>query len=540
MKAHFELKSLIREIGNKSHDSYKSIEGTYLFNNFVLFIEFVQKDSNDPPGRFRIKIDQEIAKFPPDIFSNRTREIALRDFLTRSFCDAVTEFSSDEFISFEYPGQEILERSSVFVDSSFVEVRFEVTLQTSGNILSNEDAEDFLFKRLPQIVQSSLIFDNLEEEALYKHIETSEDADFLRNELENLRLIAFVAEDSSLPRGSKSSSLPMATNAVTAFSSPERLKMDVELPNKGQITGMGIPRGITFITGEKNHGKSTLLDAIQMGIYNHIPGDGREFVVSNPNSVKVRSEEGRSINNLDISAFLPTLEVANCYSTVHADNITSEAANIIESIEIGADVLLLDEDTSAPGFLLKILEKVENNSKETASLIPYIEKAKSLFREYMISTIMVIENPQGFYEEADFVVRMKHKKAEEITLEIKNDGEHSGTNDNFGFIQERIPCFDNMADLREQDIIVNEDMRFIEQIVSISQLNTIGKAIEYSKKYMDGKKTFRQVTSLVMLDIGRAGLDVLDPNLRGDYAEFRKIELFAALNRLNSLKVKQK
>ena len=548
MKAHFELKRLIRNIGNKSYDSYESIEGTYLFNNFVLFIEFVQKYSNDPPGRFRIKIDQEIAKFPPDTFSNRTREIALRDFLTRTFYDAITEFSSDEFISFEYPGQEILERTSAFVDSSFVEVRFEVTLHTRGNILSNDDVEDFLLKRLPQIVESSLIFDNLEEETLYKHIETSEDADFLRNELENLRLIAFVAEGSSLPRESKSSSLPMATNAVTTFSSPERLKMDVELPNKGQITGMGIPRGITLITGEQDSGKSTLLNAIQMGIYNHIPGDGREFVVSNPNSVKIRSEKGRSINNLDISAFLPALEDANCYSANHADNITSEAANIIEAIEIGADVLLLDEDTSAPGFLLNTQEKAENNSNEIVSLIPYIEKAKNLFREYMISTIMVIENPLGFYEEADCVIRVNDKKAEDITLEIKNEGEHGGTNGIFGFIQERIPNFVNMGDLKELDNIINEnmalfskeDVAYIEQIVSVSQLNTIEKAIEYSKKYMDGKKTFRQVTSLVMLDIGRAGLDILDLDLPGNHAEFRKIELVSALNRLNSLKVKQK
>ena len=429
-----------------------------------------------------------------------------------------------------------------------MEVRFEVRLHTSGNILSNDDIEDFLLKRLPQIVESSLIFDNLEQDMLYKHIETSEDADFLRNELENLRLIAFVAEGSSLPRESKSSALPMVTNAVTTFSSPERLKMDVELPNKGQITGMGIPRGITLITGEQDSGKSTLLNAIQMGIYNHIPGDGREFVVSNPNSVKIRSEKGRSINNLDISAFLPALEDANCYSAKHADNITSEAANIIEAIEIGADVLLLDEDTSAPGFLLNTQEKAENNSNETVSLIPYIEKAKNLFREYIISTIMVIENPLGFYEEADCVIHLNDKKAEDITLEIKNEGGHAGTNGIFGFIQERIPNFVNMDDLKEPDNIINEnmalfskeDLAYIEQIVSVSQLNTIEKAIEYSKKYMDGKKTFRQVAGLVMLDIGRAGLDILDLDLPGNYAEFRKIELVSALNRLNSLKVKKK
>jgi len=548
MKAHFELKSLIQYIGNKSLHSYKSIEGTYLFKNFVLFIDYAQEHPSDPPGRFRIQIDQETAKFPLDTFSNRTREIALRDFLSRTFYHAIRAFSPDDFIIFEYPGQEIIERTSAFVDSSFVEVRFEAKLYSNGNILGTEDVEDFLFLRLPQIVESSLIFNNIEKEKLYKHIETSEDADFLRIELENLRLIAFIAEDSILPRISEENQLPLNENESIPFRSPYNLKMDVELPNRGQISGMGIPRGITFITGAQVSGKSTLLNAIQMGIYNHIPGDGREFVVSNPNSVKVHSEKGRNINNVDISAFLPALEDANCYSTAHSDNIISEAANIIESIEIGADVLLLDEDTSAPGFLLQIGENNANISNEATPVIPYIYKVKSLFREYMISTIMVIEDPQGSYQAADFVIRMKDNKAEDITLEIKDEAEQVGTNENFGFIQERIPNFGNTADLKEPDNIANEnvalsskeEMRFIEQIVSASQLFAIEKAIEYSKKYIDGKKTFRQVTSLVMLDIGRSGLDILDSDLSGNYAEFRRIELVSALNRLNCLKVEQK
>lgn len=545
MKAHFELKSLIQNIGEKTPKFYKSIEGSYLFNSFILFIDYVHEKPNDPTGLFRIKIDQENAQFPKNTFSNRRREIALRDFLSRTFYHAVTEFSSDEFISFEYPGQEIIERTSVFVDSSFVEVRFNVTLRSDQGTPGSDDLEDFLFVQLPQIVDSSLIFGHIDKEALYKHIETSEDADFLRNELENLRLIAFIAEDSMLPRFPENSQLPL--NESIPFRSPYNLKMDVELPNKGQISGMGIPRGITYITGDKHQGKSSLLNAIQMGIYNHIPGDGREFVVSNPNSVKVRSEEGRSVNNVDISAFLPALEDANSYSTDFADNITSEAANIIESIEIGADVLLLDEDTSAPGFLFNNQEKFDIHSQEGVSLIPYLNKVKSLFREYMISTILVTEDPKGSYQAADFVIRMKDKKAHDITSEVQ-EGEESESNGGFGFIHERIPFFEHDTNMKNSDTgsleniacLPEDYMNLVEQIVSVSQLKSIEKAVEYSMKYMDGKRTLRQVTSLLMLDIGRAGLDILGSNLSGSFTEFRKIELVSVLNRLKSLKVIQK
>lgn len=567
MKAHFELKNILQNIDGEAYKSYKSIEGEYLFNDYTLYIDDVQGNPTTSPSSLRVKIAQSVALFPRDTYSNRSREIALRDFITRKFHEAINKLSKTErgsgnsgLISIDNAGQQILERTSAFVNESFVEVRFTVGLPAFERKVAAKEAEAIFFDELPEIIRSALLFKNLDKDALYKHIETSEDADFLRNELENLKLIAFVAENSILPRQSGTSSLPIESDAVP-FISPDTLKMDVELPNKGQITGMGILRGITLIVGEDNHGKSTLLKAIEQGIYNHIPGDGREYVVSNPNSVKVRAEDGRSIHNVDISPFikdLPSGDNTDSFSTQSASSGISQAVNIIEAVEVGADVLLIDENTSANNFLYHNSNSRENASEKYEYITPYIDNARNLYNEYMVSSILVIGRSEDYFGIADFVIKMTDFKAQNMTQEATEIAHQRSDvqkiDSYFGTIRDRIPLVESLDSSKGGDNIeipsngISDiefgsniiDLSSIEQIVSISQINAIRDAIQYAKKYMDGKKSFRQVTSLVMLDIGRSGLDVLTPRLSGDYAEFRKLELAAAINRLRTLKVEQK
>jgi len=570
MKAHFELKNILQSIDAKGYKSYKEIEGEYLFGEYTLYIDHVQGDPFASPSRMRVRVNQQTAGFPSDTYLNRSREIALRDFITRKFHSAIKEVSKggkgsgkSGLISIDNPGQEILDRTSAFVNESFVEVRFTVGLPAFGRKVAGREAEAIFFDELPQIISSALIFKNLDKDALYKHIKTSEDADFLRNELENLRLIAFVAEGSILPRQSGVSALPLAEDKAVPFVSPDNLKMDVELPNKGQITGMGIPRGITLIVGGGYHGKSTLLKAIELGIYNHIPGDGREYVVSNPNSVKIRAEDGRSVHNVDISPFIKNLpfdEDIVSFSTEDASVSTSQAANILEAVEVGADVLLIDEYTSATNFMIRDHRTQELVSKENEPITPYIDKARHLFNEYMVSTILVIGGSGDYFDIANFVICMTDYKAEDVTLEAKDIAERNKTEQNverdayFGTVRERIPLPESLdAGKGKREVRISAkglhtiafgtndiDLNALEQLVANSQTNAIGDAIQYAKKYIDGKKSLRQITSLVMLDIGRAGLDVLNPRLQGHYAEFRKIELAAAINRLRTLRAEQK
>ena len=498
MKAHFELKNILQSIDGNKYESYKSIEGEYLFNDYTLFIDEVMENQS---CRARVVVSQEVALFPDDTYKNRSREIALRDFITRKFYEGC----GSENVRIQNPGQEILERTSCLIDSSSVEIRFTINLPTIENKVDGTDAENILFRELSKIIESTAIYENVEKEALYKHIETNEDADFLRAELENLRLIVFVAEGSILQRDDQNEG---PNTECMPFSSPPNLKMDIELPNSGQITGMGIPRGITYIVGEGKSGKSTLLNAISQGIYNHIPGDGREFSVSNPNSVKIDIENGRNVECVDLSAFLQDSKNSSCYSTESADASVSEAANIVEAVEIGADVLLVDQ--------------------ECADL--YIDKARSLFTDYMVSTILAAEELDDHIDSANFIIRMNDYKAEEMAADKKIESINYSS---IGHIAERIPLVESID-------VSNLDLDSIEQLVSKSQITAIRDTIEYAKKYMDGKKSLRQLSSLVMLDLGRSGLDVLNPELSGEYAEFRKIELVAAINRLKTLKVEQK
>ncbi len=498
MKAHFELKNIIYEIDGEDHGQGRSLIGEYLFNKYTLFIDDLVLSEPEPVFNVRARIAQDTALFPDDTYSSRAREIALRDYITRRF----NENCSSRKISIETPGQEILGRTSVLIDNNFLEVRFKAVLHWAEGKINSKETDSLFFEELPVIVESSALFQNLDKDLLYKHIETNEDADFLRAELENIRLIAFVAEGSRLPTGD---------GGFMPFTSPENLKMDVELPNLGQITGLGIPRGITFILGEDSQAKSAILDAISEGIYNHVPGDGREYAVSNPNSVKINNETGRRIRCVNISAFTNDSESSACFSSDNADYIEAQAANIVEAVEVGADVLLIDQD----------------------GIDSYIEKASALYNEYMVSSIVAAEEMDEYYGIANYIIQTNDNQAKDMALEGYDESAGNSAYSPIGHIAERIPLAESI-DLSEVEL------SSLEHIVSDTQRAAITDAINYAKKYMDGKKSFRQVCSLVMLDIGRSGLDILSTDPVGDYAEFRKIELAAAINRLKSLKVSQK
>ncbi|MCJ7751232.1 MAG: ABC-ATPase domain-containing protein, partial [Armatimonadetes bacterium] len=308
-----QLCTTLRRIDGRGYKAYKDLCGGYDFGRYALLIDHVQGDPFAAPSLLRLRLPQTMAKFPPDLFRNRPRRIALEDYLTRAFGAACTKRGRPDRGSGKsgdiYTGscsQEVLERTSARVTENDVELRFFLGLPAFGRRIAGRQAEEMLFQELPALAVASLLYENLPADDVRAHVETVEDADSLRRQLAEKKLVAFVPDGAVLPRESGVSDRPLR-GEVVPFHSPDSRRVELVGPNCGSIPGMGIPEGVTLIVGGGYHGKSTLLNAIARGVYNHLPGDGRERVVANEDAVKIRAEDGRFIEKVDISPFISNL-----------------------------------------------------------------------------------------------------------------------------------------------------------------------------------------------------------------------------------------
>ena len=569
MKDKNYLIKLLAGINGRGFKAYRELQGVYDFDTFSLIVDHVQSDPFAAPSRFRVTIPQKTAAFPEDTFGNKSREVGLRDFLTRQFCLHAKKISKQDrgtgksgLITMDTPGQEVLERTSVFVNKESVEARFVVGLPARGHTVLANIAKEMLLHEIPEIVTRSLLYDSLERAQLYRHIETVEDADFLRERLSGLSLIAFVADGAVLPRASGIDNRPMSRGTIVPFQSPPAFSVPVELPNHGLIKGMGIPEGVTLITGGGYHGKSTLLDALKLGIYNHIPGDGRECVVTVKDAVMIRAEDGRRIEGVDISPFISNLPLGRnteSFCSDDASGSTSQAANIMEALELGARAILIDEDTSATNFMIRDHRMQELIAKDLEPITPFIDRVRQLYKNNGVSTVLVIGGSGDYFDVADHIISMKEYKPEDSTSAAKAIAEKYRTGRKpeggrtFGQFNIRIPLkgsFDPSRGKREVRISAKGllsiafgmhhiDLGAVAQLVDISQTKAIGDAIHYATRYMNGKKTLKEVVDCIFSDIDASGLDVLSRVPFGDYAAFRGYELASAINRLRTLKVKQ-
>ncbi|VXD17773.1 ABC-ATPase domain-containing protein [Planktothrix paucivesiculata] len=597
------LRQLLFDLDNRGYKAYKDIVGTYEFPNFTLIIDYVQGDPFAAPSKFRVQIPSKIAGFSPELYRTRSREIALRDYLIREFDQNAIEISSHRgtgksgMIAVTKMGQEILERTAAsFINITApspkpvisgnqvlqrahptastsekgVEMRFFVGLPARGRNILGRQAAMMICDDIPTLVDRSLRYDNLDAEAIKRHVETAEDADYIREQLTEKALVAFVANGSILPRQSGVDSHPLAENVIT-FQSPKSLEVEFNCPNQGLIKGMGIPQGITLIVGGGYHGKSTLLKAIELGVYNHIPGDGREFVVTNSAAVKIRAEDGRSVAGVDISAFinqLPQGRSTTQFSTENASGSTSQAANIMEALEalVLAEnspsipaVLLVDEDTAATNFMIRDRRMQALIAKDQEPITPFIDEVRQLYTDHSVSTILVMGGSGDYFDVADQVIGMENFQAIELTEKAKEIAQQYSTGrsleggENFGVIRPRIPLAESLDpsrgrwDVRVKVRDVDEvlfgtqdiDLSAVEQLVSQDQLRAIAAAMVYAKQqYIDGEKTLPQILDQIMNDIATKGLDIIAPFPQGDLAIFRRFELAAAINRIRTLEVK--
>ena len=564
MKGSMELKNELFKIDGKGYKAYKVLEGKYDFKKYVLSIDHVQGDPFASPSRVRIIIDNKIAQIPEELFDNKNKEIAVCDFLTRLFSKNIRNQSEKIFgsgksglIEISRCPQEILERTAIIRNKSFFEARFYVGFPARGRSVLARELEKIIFNIIPNIVESTFIYENIDKLALINRVKLIEDQFYIRKNLKEKGLVAFVANESILPRESGVSARPLRNGKK--FISPQALEVEFDTPNRGKIKGMGIPKGITLIIGGGYHGKSTLLRALELGIYNHIEGDGREFVITDESALKVRAEDGRAITSTDISLFinnLPNGKDTIKFNTENASGSTSQAANIIEAIESKSKVLLIDEDTSATNFMIRddIMQQLVVKEKEP--ITPFIDVAKSLYKQLGISTILVAGSCGDFFDIADLVIQMDSYEPYEVTAKAKelSRGKVSLRDDldisidfrrvlDKGSISEG-PKGIKIKTLGKDGLSINKeniDLKSVEQIVDGEQINTIGMAIKFIEDKYSGKNlTIEKIVDEIEKDITKnlIGIDNIKGG-NGSLAMPRKQEILCAINRLRTLKIKK-
>lgn len=564
MKGSMELKNELFKIDGKGYKAYKALEGRYDFKKYVLSIDHVQGDPFASPSRVRVIIDNKVAQIPEELFDNKNKEIAVCDFLTRLFSKNIRNQSEKIFgsgksglIEISRCPQEILERTAIIRNKSFFEARFYVGFPARGRSVLARELEKIIFNIIPNIVVSTFIYENIDKLALINRVKLMEDQCFIRENLKEKGLVAFVANGSILPRESGISARPLRDGKK--FVSPQALEVEFDTPNRGKIKGMGIPKGITLIVGGGYHGKSTLLKALELGIYNHIEGDGREFVITDESALKVRAEDGRAITSTDISLFinnLPNGKDTVKFNTENASGSTSQAANIIEAIEGKAKVLLIDEDTSATNFMIRddIMQQLVVKEKEP--ITPFIDVAKSLYKRLGISTILVAGSCGDFFDIADLVIQMDCYEPYEVTTKAKelSRGKISLRDDldihiDFGRVLVKGSISEGpkgikIKNLGKDGLSINKeniDLKSVEQIVDSEQINTIGMTIKFIEDKYSGKDlTVERIVDEIEKDLTKSliGIDNIKGG-NGSLAMPRKQEILCAINRLRTLKIKK-
>lgn len=567
-----ELRTRLRNIDRKGYPAYKELKGQYNFGDYVLSIDHVQGDPFASPSRLSVRVEKAKAGFPAGYYDTPAKRITLQDHLTRLFGRWVAGGSfqakgsgKSGLLSVSRCGQQVLERTALRVKDGDIVLRFEAGFPANGRTINARELEKMLFDILPDCVRKSLYYVKIDKERLRQAICLCEDQQYIRQSLVERKLCAFIADGSVLPRESGVSEKPMRD--AVAFRSPESLRITLSLPNRGEVTGMGIPQGITLFVGGGYHGKSTILQALQNGVYNHIAGDGRELVITDATAFKLRAEDGRSVTGVDISPFiknLPNKKDTTHFSTEDASGSTSQAANLMEALESGSSLILIDEDTSATNFMVRdsLMAQVITPGEEP--ITPFISRVRGMYEDLGVSSIIVAGSSGAFFHMADTIIQMKEYVPIDITLKAKEaarayEGIHTGSSQDGmshtsfpDFNQKRCPAPD-MA-LRKEDRLKmkamgtseisiareNVELRYLEQLKDQEQSMALAYLLKYAQlKMMDGRKDLRRIGDALEEQLDKSGLESLFE--RGDVssqlARPRKQEIMACINRYRRLRM---
>lgn len=567
MQSSTDLRSLLNRIDHRGYPAYKDTRGTYQFPGYVLSIDHVQGDPFASPSKVSVHVKGKTAAFPQELYREAHQRIALQDELTRQFGRRAEQFAfkakgsgKSGLISVSRCGQEVLERTACRIDPSSGDIilRMEIGFPANGRTINARELEKILFDFVPECVKHALLYKNVDAKRLRSIIDLAEDQHYIREMLPKMGLCAFVADGSILPRESGISPRPM--KGGVKFRSPKELEVTMELPHRGKITGIGIRKGITLIVGGGYHGKSTLLKALELGVYDHIAGDGREYVITDHTAMKIRAEDGRSIRKTDISMFindLPNGRDTVGFCTEDASGSTSQAANVVESIEAGASLLLIDEDTSATNFMIRdeLMQRVIHRDMEP--ITPFIERIRELYEDYGISTVIVAGSSGAYFHIADTIIQMDRYVPKDITEYAKKEAESypvitgpevPAEKPDFRRCPQPSPAFKGndrikMKTLSREGVMINKetiDLRYVEQIADSEQVTALGYCMRYAQKHiLNGRKDLRQVVEELEQVMEKGTLSALceSSSSVSCMAMPRKQEIFACFNRYRGLRL---
>jgi predicted ABC-class ATPase len=541
-----QLQQTFERIDGRGYKAYRDIEGRHAFERFTLHVDHVQADPFAAPSRLRALVPWAVAALPDAVHASAARRRAARDYLARAFAAAA---ASDRDLNIDAGAQTVLERTACLFTPAGVELRFTVDLPAAGRRIQGHKARELVCERLPRVVRAAAEAGELDLDALERHCAAAEDQVALRAALASKGLVAFAADAAVLPRHSGIDDRPLGD--AIPFEAPEGLRVTLEAPNAGAVTGLGVPTGVTLIVGGGFHGKSTLLAALELGVYDHIPGDGREQVVTDPAAVKIRAEDGRAVSGVDLSPFinnLPYGKSTTAFSTDLASGSTSQAAALQEALEAGASTLLVDEDTSATNFMIRDERMQALVAKDHEPITPFVDRVRQLRDEADVSTLLVMGGSGDYFDCADTVIEMCAYQPYAITERAKEIAathvtgrreEHAGALE---------PPVTRTLDTRSVDPTTNKgkhkvqargrdtlvfgpgdvDLRAIEQIVDPSQVRSIGLLLAR----MAGERGPIADPPAWIEAALAAGWDRIATRPDGDLAQPRVFEVMAALNRL--------
>ncbi len=554
-----ELRSAVERLDGRPFGHYRSLRGrSFSLGPSQLRVEHVQPDPFAPPSRLRIDVPAGSARLPDWARAGGDARRASADFLQRALRRALDR--SGRKLEIAPCGQEVLERTGVCIGQGAPDValRLSAAFPAAGRRILGRQAAALLDEQLPEALER--VFGSLDLEALRRHVECVEDQTALRAQLGARGLVAFLAEGSALPRQSGADPRPLRD--AIPLEVPDTLACELDAPHAGRLRGLGIRRGVTLIAGGGYHGKSTLLQALALGVYDHAPGDGRERCVTDPNAASIRAEDGRSVCGADLRPFIDRLPLGRAtdrFDTDDASGSTSQAAAIVEALELGARCLLIDEDTAATNFMIRDarMRRLVPDAKEP--ITPFLDRVRQLWEERGVSSVLVVGGAGEYLDVADCVIQLDEYRPRDLTARARE----IAATDPLGQAaprepgpwprpSQRVPDPESLDPSRGRraervrgvktraiEFGTEEiDVSLLYQLIDPAQCRTIGDLLlAISRGLADGRRALPELLAVLESRIESEGLVAVTAPSFGDRARARPLEVGAALNRLRSLRL---